>query len=245
MAKKLKTKGTVLVTGAAKRIGKAICLTLSSLGYNIALHYNRSSNEAKNLSIEIQKNGSRCELFCCDLSDAKQTDQLIANVAKKCPDLNVLINNASIFEPSTITNSKIQSLRRDFAINFDAPFILTSQFAKNCKRGHIINILDTHIAQNTTLQSTYLLSKKALANLTQLSAIELAPHIRVNGVAPGLILPPEDKKLEYLKRLSKKIPSRTMGHVGHITHTIQFLLSSSYITGQIIFVDGGEHLIKK
>lgn len=243
MAKKLKTRGTVLVTGAAKRIGKAICLSLSSLGFTIALHYNHSSSEAKKLSDKIRNTGSQCRLFRCDLSDEKQALQLIASVRKIFPDLNALINNASIFEPSTIKNSTAPLLRKHFAVNFNAPFILTSQFAQKCKKGHIINILDAHVAQSTTKHSTYLLSKKALYALTQLSAVELAPHIRVNGIAPGLILPPEQKKLDYLKRLSKKVPSQKMGHIDQITHTIQFLLNSPYITGQTIFVDGGEHLI--
>jgi len=245
MAKQLKAKGSVLVTGAAKRIGKAISLSLSSHGFNIALHYNHSSREAKKLSEEIRNKGVRCELFCCNLSDKKQTNELVSNVHKKFSDLNVLINNASIFEPSTIKSSSVDILRRHFAVNFDAPFILTSQFAKKCRKGHIINILDTHVAQNTTQHSTYLLSKKALGNLTQLSAVELAPHIRVNAVAPGLILPPEQESEDYLERLSKKIPLQKRGDVDQIAYAIHFLLNNPYITGETIFVDGGEHLIQK
>jgi len=242
MAKKLETQGTALVTGAAKRIGKAICLSLSSLGFTIALHYNHSSQEAKKLSDKIQSAGGKCELFCCDLSDEKQTHQLITDVQKIFPGLNVLINNASIFEPSTIKNSTGAVLRKHFAVNFNAPFILTSQFAKKCKKGHIINILDAHIAQSATQHSTYLLSKKALYALTQLSAAELAPNIRVNAISPGLILPPVEKGSDHLERLSKKIPLQRKGSVDQITQTVAFLLSAPYIIGQNIFVDGGEHL---
>lgn len=245
MAKKLKTQGSVLITGAAKRIGKAICLFLASRGFNIALHYNRSSREAKTLSEEIRSKGVRCEMFCCDLSDTKQANTLVSDVHKKFSDLNVLINNASIFEPSTIRSASLSLLRRHFAVNLDAPFILTSQFAKKCKNGHIINILDTHVAQNTTQHSTYLLSKKALGNLTQLSAVEFAPHIRVNAIAPGLILPPEQESEDYLERLSKKIPLQKKGDVDQIAYAIHFLLNNPYITGETIFVDGGEHLIQK
>ena len=171
MIKKLKPEGTVLVTGAAKRIGKAICLSLSSLGYKIALHYNTSSNEAKKLAKDIQANGGQCQPFCCDLSDKKQTDRLISSIQKEFPDLNVLINNASIFRSSTIKNATMELLHKDFAVNFDAPFILTAQFAKECKKGHIINILDTHITHSSTQHSTYLLSKKALWNLTQMDSL--------------------------------------------------------------------------
>jgi len=234
-----------LVTGAAKRIGKAICLSLSSFGFTIALHYNRSSQAAKKLSDQIRNSGGQCQLFRCDLSDEKQTHQLIANVRKTFPDLNVLINNASVFEPSTIKNSTGELLREHFAVNFNAPFILTSQFAKKCKKGNIINILDTHIAQNTTQHSTYLLSKKALYALTQMSAVEFAPNIRVNAISPGLTLSPAQKSSDYLDRLSKKIPLQKKGNVGQITHTIAFLLNAPYITGQNIFVDGGESLIQR
>jgi len=233
-----------LVTGAAKRIGKAICLSLSSLGFNIALHYNHSSREAKKLSEAIWNKGGRCELFFCDLSNGKQTHQLISSVQKIFSDLNVLINNASIFEPSTIKNSTMSLLRRHFAVNFDAPFILTSQFSKKCGKGHIINILDTHIVHSATQHSTYLLSKKALQALTQLSAVEFAPHIRVNAVAPGLILPPDQKNPDYLERLAQKIPAQKKGNVDQVAQTIVFLLNSPYITGQTIFVDGGEHLVQ-
>ena len=106
MTKKPKTKGTVLVTGAAKRVGKAICLSLSSFGYKIALHYHRSGSEAKKLTKEIQKKGGQCQLFKCDLSNEQQTEQLIASVRKKCSNLNLLINNASIFEEDNLKNFK-------------------------------------------------------------------------------------------------------------------------------------------
>jgi len=243
MTNKPNTKGTALITGGAKRIGKAICLSLSDHGYNIALHYHSSSHEAKKLSEEIQKRGRQCELFQHDLSDEKQTQQLIREVYRKFSNLNVIVNNASIFEPSTIKSSTLSLLRRHFTINFDAPYFLTAQFAKTCKKGHIINILDTHIVNHSTRYAAYLLSKKALYELTKLSAVELAPNIRVNAVSPGLILPPAQEKSDYLNRLSKKIPLKKKGHVDHITQSIKFLIDNSYLTGQVIFCDGGEHLI--
>ena len=242
MTKKLATRGAILVTGAAKRIGRAICLSLSSLGYPIALHYHRSGDEAKKLTEEIQKKGGRCQLFPCDLSDEQQAEQLISTVRQKLPNLNMLINNASIFEPSTIKDLRVTVLRRHFAINFDAPCILTARFAQECKKGHIINILDTHIVNNATQHATYLLSKKTLYELTKLSAIELAPDIRVNAVSPGFILSPAHSKSGSIKRLTKKIPLKKQGQVDHITQSIAFLINNPYITGQVIFADGGEHL---
>ncbi len=243
MAKKPKARGTVLVTGAAKRIGKAICLSLSSLGFSIALHYYHSSREAEKLTETIKKKGGKCQLFQCDLSSNEQTSHLISNVLKKFPNLNLLINNASLFEPSTIKDSNTATLRKHFAVNFDAPYILTAQFAKKCKKGHIINILDTHIVNHATRYTSYLLSKKALCELTKISAVELAPNIRVNAISPGLILPSAKAKSDYLQRLTKKIPLQKRGNARHITCSIAFLLNNPYLTGQIIFNDGGEHLI--
>ena len=243
MVKKNKTQGVALITGGAKRIGKAICLSLSSSGYKIALHYHKSGAQAKNVAKTIRQRGGICELFPCDLSDYSQAATLIPNVLKKFSQLNVLVNNASIFEPSTISNTRLASLNDHFAVNFKTPYILTAAFASKCKKGHIINILDTHITDNRTAHAAYLLSKKALCELTKLSAVELAPHIRVNGIAPGLIFAPERAKPGYLEKLTGKVPLKKKGDVGQITQTIEFLMNNPYVTGQIIFNDGGEHLI--
>ena len=238
-----KSKPTALVTGGAKRIGKALCLALAQRGLRMALHYNRSRQEAQEVADTINRNGGTCRLFPCDLSDPDQVSQLIASVLKSFSKLDVLINNASIFKPSLIKGADLTSLREHFAVNFEAPFLLTAQFAKNCRKGHIINILDTHIVRGSTRHAAYLLSKKALCELTKMSAAELAPRIRVNGIAPGLILPPEKSGAGRLERLAKDIPLRTKGNVTQITQTVDFLLNNTYITGQVIFVDGGEHLL--
>jgi pteridine reductase len=243
MVKKNKTQGAVLVTGGAKRIGKAICLSLSAQGYKIALHYNQSSAQAKSVAKTIRQSGGTCELFSCNLSDEQQTTSLISDVLKKFSRLNVLINNASMFKAATIKSSNLRSLNQHFAVNFKAPYILTAQFSRKCQKGHIINILDTHITNNNTSHANYLLSKKALGELTKLSAVELGPNIRVNGISPGLIFPPEKAKSGYLEKRAKKIPLKKRGDVGQITQSIEFLLNNPYLTGQIIFNDGGEHLI--
>ena len=241
---KLKTlKKAALVTGGSKRIGKAIALKLASVGYDVALHYNRSSLEAKKTALQIEKNDGRCVLFRCELGNERDASALIKRVKQKLPQLNVLVNNASIFEKSKLQNASLDSFNRHFSVNFKAPFILTRDFSKICKRGHVINILDTHITSNHTNYLTYLLSKKALWELTKLSAVELAPHIRVNGIAPGLILPPANAKKGYLNRLAKNIPLKNKGEASQIAACLEFLINNPYITGQILFNDGGEHLI--
>jgi len=236
-------KGATLITGGAKRIGKAICLDLAESGYQIALHYNHSKSEAKNLAELIQKKGVQCETFACDLADERQTLQLIERVHQQFPNLNLLINNASVFQKSNLRTTEMAIFNQDIAINLKAPYILMRDFAKICRKGDIINILDTNIIKNKTAHLSYLLAKKTLGELTKLSAVELAPQIRVNGIAPGLILPPVEKRDTYLTRLTQKIPLKKKGHPHQITQSIRFLLDNSYITGQIIYVDGGEHLI--
>lgn len=243
MTSKKSALGTALVTGAAKRIGKAVALHLASLGYDIALHYSSSQSEAKRTAEQIRQEGRDCELFCCDLADTYAVQHLIADACKAFPNLNLLINCASIFEKSTLKEDDVQALDRHYEINLRAPYILMGEFARRCKRGQIINFLDTHITQNKLTHVAYLLSKKALADLTQMAALELAPDIRVNGIAPGLILPPHGQKDRYLDRLAKSVPLKRKGSVKDITAAVQFLIENDFLTGQTIFADGGEHLI--
>lgn len=244
MIKRPETGKTALVTGGTRRIGKAICLALSALGYNIALHYHRSARDAKLLAAQInEQHGGRCRIFQADLSRERDAQKLISQVLKSFKRAHVLINNASEFKPSSIKNTDDKTLRQSMMLHVHTPHHLMRQFALKCKEGQIINMLDTNITRNATKHTAYLLSKKTLAELTQMAAVELAPHIRVNAIAPGLILPPDNAPSGHLKRLAKSIPLKKKGDVSHITKTVAFLLSNDYITGQIIYVDGGEHLL--
>lgn len=232
-----------LITGGAQRIGKEIAIVLAILGFDIALHYHRSAAEAKKTARHIRSYDARCEIFQCDLSREKEASGLMARVRKKFPHLRLLINSASVFEPSRLASGNLKVFHRHFDTNFKAPYILSSQFARLCRRGQIINILDTNITKTKTAHADYLLSKKCLAELTKLAAIQFAPLVRVNGIAPGLILPPKNNTDAYLDRLAQKIPLKTKGHPSQIAQTVQFLIENGYLTGQIIFVDGGEHLL--
>ena len=243
MIAKSSLKGTALVTGGARRIGRGICLKLSKLGFKIALHYNQSQSDAQRVAKEIRKKGGVCELFHCNLLEEGKACGLIEDVRDEFHHLDVLINNASIFKPSSLRTASCESFNNQFSINLKAPFILTRDFAQHNKRGHIINILDTNIVQNKTHYFVYLLTKKALYELTKLSALELAPGIRVNAIAPGLILPPFKKNENYLNYLTSKVPLKKRGQITQITQAIEFLLNTTYLTGQILYVDGGQHLI--
>jgi pteridine reductase len=240
---KQKSPGTALVTGGAQRIGRAICLMLADRGFNIALHYNHSKKEADEVAAEIKSLGGKCKTFACDLGQQKQVLLLLEKVHAAFGDLSLLVNNASIFRPSKFQRNELALLDEHWMINFKAPFILSADFARLCKEGHIINILDTKVTKNKTTHIAYIISKKALFDLTKLCAVEFAPKIRVNAVAPGIILPPPGKDAGYLKKRAQDIPLKKAGDVGYITQSIQFLLDNDFLNGQVIFVDGGEHLI--
>ncbi len=235
-------KKVALITGGAKRLGREIALYLANCGYDIALHYNSSEKPAKNTQTEIVKLDVSCEIFKANLSNESD---LISRVHEKFSNLDILINSASIFEKSLMADTSTQFLEKHLKVNLAAPFWLSRDFAKTFKKGHIINILDTRITSQRTSYAAYSISKKALAEMTKMAAFEYAPKIRVNAVAPGLILPPEGKDESYLDNLAKGIPLKRKGTIKSILNTVNFLLNNDYITGQIIFCDGGEHLIKK
>ena len=128
-------------------------------------------------------------------------------------------------------------------INFKIPFLLTKSFARVFGKGNIINFVDTKVTKNSTVHLDYILSKKLLKDFTKISALELAPNIRVNGIAPGLILPPPGKDETYLLNLAKSIPLKTIGNLDEILKAVQFILDSYFFTGQILYIDGGDHLV--
>lgn len=238
----MKLQKAALVTGGAQRIGAEIVKKLAENGYNIALHYNSSYKNARDIKEEIELMGAKCNLFQCDFNDEKKLTLLIKQVEKVFPELSLLINNASIFIRSKTIDTELDIFNKIFNSNFKAPYILSRDFAKIAKKGNIINIIDTKIAKNDFLYSAYTLSKKILKDLTLMTAKEFAPSIRVNGIAPGVILLPIDKKGDYLKKLAKKVPLKKKGEITDVISALEFLLNNNYITGQIIYVSGGQHL---
>ncbi len=232
----------VLITGSAKRIGKAIAVHLAENGFDIALHYNTSKADAEALEKEIKSKGQNCILFQCNLSDIKDISILINKVKQSFPSLSLLINNASIFERKSFLETDIDFFESHFNINLKAPFFLSQSFAKSTKEGHIINLLDTNITRDRTKYFIYNLTKKMLSEFTKMAAAELAPNIRVNAIAPGPILPPSNKEKEYLEREIESIPLKRWGSELEILQSIDFLLKNKYLTGQCLFVDGGDHL---
>lgn len=232
-----------LVTGAAKRLGREIALHLAREGYDIALHYRTSQAEAEKTAAEIRALGRRCEMFSADLADTKNLAPLVEKARAAFPGLSVLVNSASVFDRGNLLESDEAFYRRQFSINFDAPVFLTRAFAKAAGRGTVVNLLDSRIAADSHPYFFYLLSKKALADFTRMAAAELGPKIRVNGVCPGYVLPPEGWDDHYRATLEKKLPlgkTATAQDVARAAHT---LIANESLTGQLLFIDGGEHLL--
>ena len=178
-----------LVTGGAVRLGRAIALSLAAAGFDIALHYNRSEAQARTAAADIRDRGVRCELFQHDLCQIHHLDSMIASVASKFPGFNVLVNSASAYQAGAISDTTPEQLDRLWEVNFKAPFFLMKEFCNGIDRGSVVNILDNKIAFNQYHYAAYLISKKALADVTKMAALEFAPRIRLNAIAPGVVLP--------------------------------------------------------
>ncbi|SFI69178.1 NAD(P)-dependent dehydrogenase, short-chain alcohol dehydrogenase family [Kaistella treverensis] len=238
-------KNYALVTGSADRIGKAVALHLAAQGYNLLLHYNSSAEKAEKLKKEIEEmqNGVKAELLQFNFLADNDFDEIFRSLKHKNIILDILVNCASDFVPSNFSLTGSQLLEKEFNINFKNAYLLTKAFARVYESGNIINFIDTKVSKNQTVHLDYILSKKLLQEFTKISAVELAPNFRVNGIAPGLILPPEGKDENYLLNLAQNIPLKKIGNLGEITKAIQFILDSEFFTGQTLFIDGGEHLV--
>ena len=235
---------TALITGAAKRVGKAMALHLASQGWNIAIHYNSSEDEARQFCDELHNayQNQQFEIFKADLNLPDEVELLIPQVIQKMKVIDLLINNASLFEPSKLSKTSTEFLDRQMNVNFKAPFILSRNFAQTFKIGVIINFVDTRIVTNQSNFAAYSISKKALWEMTKMAAMEFGPHIRVNAIAPGLTLPPEEKGEDYLLKLAEKIAMKRPGGLEPILKSLDYILNNDYLTGQLLFCDGGENL---
>lgn len=219
-----------------------MAIELALRGWNIAIHYNSSHKEARSLQQQIQAAGQRCGLFQADLSSPDEVELLLPRVQKELGSVSLLINNSSVFEQGMIDRTDHQKMERIFQINFFAPFILHRAMSLQKSKGHIINMLDTKISGNKGKYAAYTLSRKSLTDLTAMAALQFAPKIRVNGIAPGFILLPEDQPPEYADQLLPGIPLARKGECAEITGAMNFLINNEYITGQILYLDGGSHL---
>jgi pteridine reductase len=236
---------TALVTGAGRRIGREISLALAEAGINVVAHYHRSADQAEELRKELRERGIKTWLVAADFENASETQQLFPMALHLAGSVDILVNSASIFLPDTIRDMDFAELMRNIQVNAWAPFMLSREFARHTAYGKILNLLDSRIVGLDWSHAAYSLSKRMFSAMTEMMAVEFAPGITVNGVAPGLILPPPEKDQRYLEDLAETVPLKRHGNVGDITDAVLYLLGSEFVTGQVVFVDGGRHLMEQ
>src|SRR5512146_271015 len=204
---------TALITGGARRIGRETAMALAEHGVGVAIHYNRSEGEARRLAAEIELKGVRAWTVQADFRRPQEYQSLIARTrAVTGGSLDILINNASIFPAERLDELTWPGFSADLEVNAWVPLTLSRDFARGLARGGIINLHDTHLRGFDFQHSGYILSKHVLAELTRMMALELAPSINVNAVAPGLILPPPGQDERYLEDHAHLLPLQRHGH---------------------------------
>lgn len=239
-----------LVTGAARRIGRAIALELHHAGLDIALHYRGAAAQASALADQLNAvRAQSCTLHCADLGDARQRSTLADEVLAAHPTLSVLVNNASGFRATAFAETDEALFDAMLDSNLRGAYFLTRDLVPVLadNGGAIVNLLDMHLDRPLRGYSAYTAAKAGLASLTRSLAVELAPAIRVNGVAPGVILWPEGDAPFYANLREETVartPLKRMGDPADIARTVRFLvMDAPFITGQIITVDGGLSLV--
>lgn len=245
---------TALVTGAGKRLGRAMALYLAGRGHDVAVHYASSRDEAEAVADEIRALGRQARTFQADLLVEAETEALIPAATAALGPLTVLVNNASIFEYDRIDTATRQSWDRHVESNLRAPYVLTQGFARQCPpavmdengeplaQGLIVNMIDQRILKLTPEFSSYTIAKMGLWALTRTAAQGLAPHIRVNAIGPGPTLQGARQSAEHFARQRAATVLGRGADVQDITAALGFFLDSPAVTGQFLAIDGGQHL---
>lgn len=236
---------TALVTGAARRIGRALAIGLARHGWAVAVHHNRSDTDAEETAEIIRKNGGRATVVQSDLADENSVTPLIGQAADALGPIRCLINNASVFEPDEIDTADRQSWDAHLGVNLRAPFVLSQQMAAALPEGEngvIINMLDQRVWNLTPHFVSYTVSKSALWTLTQTLALALAPRIRVNAIGPGPTLPSTRQTRAQFDLQCESVPLKKGPELDEICRAAQFIITSESMTGQMIALDGGQHL---
>jgi NAD(P)-dependent dehydrogenase (short-subunit alcohol dehydrogenase family) len=236
---------TALVTGGGRRIGKAITQDLAAHGFAVGIHSNRSAVEAEALAAMITAGGGRAAVIEADLTDMCAVEGLIGAATAALGPISLLINNASIFEDDSLADFDWETWDRHFAIHLKAPAMLSRKFAEALSpqgQGLIVNIVDQRVWKPTPRQFSYMLSKSALWTATQTMAQALAPNVRVNAIGPGPTLAssrqlPEDFSAQTDALILKRGPE-----LSEFGATIRYLWEARSVTGQMIAIDGGQHL---
>ena len=234
-----------MITGAAKRLGRASAEILASAGVQVILHYHTSIKEVQDTAAALEQEfpGTVAGTIPWDLTDPEKAGRLIDLAIRQFGPIDILINSASIFPEDTFSTATVPSIQRNLDINAISPFVLGRALAAQGIQADIINFLDTRIVGPDPAHLSYHLSKRLFHSMTSIMAETLAPAVRVNAISPGLVLPPEGEDESYLERLRTTNPLNTYGDASDIQEAILFLVQSSFITGQVINIDGGRHLL--
>jgi NAD(P)-dependent dehydrogenase (short-subunit alcohol dehydrogenase family) len=237
--------GVALVTGGAHRIGRAIAFDLAEHGFDIAIHYNRSGEAAEALAETIRAKGRKATALPADLASEDETESLIGRATEALGPVGLLVNNASRFEFDMWEDATRESWDVHMETNLRAPFLLSQHMASALPaeaEGVIVNLLDQRVWNLTPYFMTYTLSKAALWTLTQTMALALAPRVRVNAIGPGPTLKSERQDEDHFRMQWDSTPLQHGATPDEIATGIRFILSASSMTGQMIALDGGEHL---
>ncbi len=233
---------TALVTGSARRIGRETALALAREGANVIVHYRKSGADAAELPAELAAYGVKTWVLQADF-DRQEYEGLIEKAFAVWGGLDILVNNASIFPVERLEDMTWAGLTRNIEVNAWAPYVLGRDFAARAKEGgKIIHMLDSRTTGFDWTHVSYILSKHVLTALTRMTAVAYAPKVSVNGVAPGLILPPPGKDESYIDKLVHTVPLQRHGDPSEIAEAIVYLAKTDFVTGEVIFVDGGRHL---
>tara|TARA_Y100001980_G_C14522638_1_gene297984 strand:- start:558 stop:1313 length:756 start_codon:yes stop_codon:yes gene_type:complete len=237
----------IIITGGATRIGSAIAKSLAGYDIDILIHYNKSKESARKLSIELEEMGSRVFLIKADLSKINQVNKIVPFAIKKMKGLDCLINNASLFEKDDLESFNDKSFSKHLDTNLKAPAFLIKDFKKYVKNkeANIINIIDQRVKKLTPFFFSYTLSKAALATLTTTAAMRLAPNIRVNGISPGPTLKNKRQSEKHFNAQWKSTILKRQVDLNNICSSVKYFIESDSVTGQIINVDSGQSLAWK
>jgi NAD(P)-dependent dehydrogenase (short-subunit alcohol dehydrogenase family) len=238
-----------LVTGAAKRLGRTIALTLAEAGYDIALHYHQAQHEAMETASAIEALGRNCLPLCADLRRTEDVTALYTHAVQAFPTLDVLVNNASLFENDTLATLTPERFHAHQQANLLAPLLLTQAFAAQSPPTEprlIINLLDTDVVHRNRAEEnvffSYHLAKAGLDQATHLLARTLAPHVRVNAIAPGPTLPAPTQSAAHFAAQQQNCPLGYGASLEEIAASVRYLLTCPSVTGMVLTVDGGRHL---
>lgn len=236
---------TALITGAARRIGRALALALAEDGYAVALHCHQSRADADSVAAEVAKRGGRAIVLEADLAVEAEVSALAQNAARTLGPLGVLVNNASLFERDEALTVTRQSWDAHLETNLRAPFVLSQAFAQGLPAGAegvIVNLLDQRVWNLTPHFVSYTLSKSGLWTLTRTLALAFAPRIRVNAIGPGPTVPSPRQSAAQFARQVASVPLQRGPSLDEMADALRFILKSPSFTGQMIALDGGQHL---